>query len=397
MTNDRSPPAADGMSRRRFVASMASAGALAFLSSCTGRLASNSPPRSDANPEARSHIQPPPELIAALKSDDPIIKADAARLLGDLRSRRAVPALIEYVISDRHYSKTSGLEALAQIGCPTAIGPLRSLIAEPNCFDDYWWYGRRSVQVATVLALVRLGDIDQAEFLIDNPDGNINWALISWFSPTVLRLPDGPPVIARLKASLTLDRLLPPGRRDPGQVVVICDALGLMSGNPPRDRLMQLTEDQSRYVRARAAMNLATSSDRPEHLQRVAALAETDPAEFVRISCCQALASLAELATDDAERYADAIARMADTAEDAFDRAAALDSLGVLRRHKDLRLIRSHLRASDPYERLCAVAALGQFAGTAAVNDARAAVVPLRDDDDERVRLQAAASLARLA
>jgi HEAT repeat protein len=374
---------ASPITRRQFVKGAATAAALSLLSSCT-RFAPGLAPASPAAAAANDRAVPP-MLLDALRADDLVIRADAARLLGDLGSRRAIGDLVRYVQTDHHYAKTAGLDALARIGDPAVCPDLRPLVNEPNCYDDYWWYGCLSVRVAAALALLSLGDESGAAFLTEPSEGNRDWALFTWFGPTVLRLKGGSEAVRRVKARVTVEALMPPGKGDPGQLVIICDALGLEGSAAARDKLVGLTGHLSRYVRARAAVNLAAMSDRADDQDRVAAMASGDATEFVRVKAAQAMVLRGR-----GLRYAETIARAAREAADPFDRAAAQESLGAIARREYVPAAVGGLADADAYVRLCAAEALDRIGGPQAL----AAVAQVQNDPDLRVRLQAAKCLA---
>ena len=374
---------ASHLTRRQFVKGAASAAALSLLASCTSRIPGLDP--AGRTITGANDLAAPPLLIDSLASDDLIIQADAARLLGDLGSRQAAAALVHYVRTDRHYAKTAGLDALARIGDRSVCAELRPLVTEPNCYDDYWWYGRVSVQVAAALALLSLSDETGLAFLTEPQEGNRDWALFTWFGPTVLRLPGRSAAVRQVKARVTVESLLPQGKSDPGQLVIICDSLGLLGTATAREKLIGLTAHGSRYVRARSAGNLAAMSDRPEDLDRVTDLAGGDATEFVRIKASEALVLRGR-----GLRYAETIARSAGSAADPFDRAAALDSLGALARAEYAATAIAGLSDADAYVRLAAAAALDRIGSREAV----AAVTGVRNDPSLRVRLQAVKCLA---
>ncbi len=66
-------------------------------------------------------------LFAGLRSQDVLARADAARLLGELRRREAVGPLVAYVAECRHCTKTAGIEALAKIGDASVCPVLRRI------------------------------------------------------------------------------------------------------------------------------------------------------------------------------------------------------------------------------------------------------------------------------
>jgi HEAT repeat protein len=239
--------------------------------------------------------------------------------------------------------------------------------------------------VATALTLLALGDDSGAEFLLDPTVEEKEWALFAWFGPTVLRLPDRPAAARRVKARMTVANLLPPDKTDPGQVVIVSDSLGLLATPEARRALARLLSHQSRYVRGRAAMNLMACSSSAADVASVKRLAEGDAALFARVKAAQALAMKGHPA------YAEPI-RAAVTAAgvDDFDRAAALESLGLLRRAEDAPLAAAQLQAADPYVRLCAAEALERIGTT----EALAAVAAARSDTNLRVRMAVEKCLA---
>ncbi len=365
------------ITRRQFVKGAASAAALSLLSSCTRHV----PGLTER--AAATDVEPPKLLLEALKTDDLVLNADAARLLGDLGSPRAVGPLVDYVTHNRRYVKTAGLDALARIGDRGACPPVRRLVDEPNVANDAWWYGYASVQIAAILALMALGDDSRADFLIETEEEHLCWALFTWFGPTAMRLPDRSEAARRLKARMTIENL-EPDKADSGQVIIICDTLGLVATPGARQVLVGHLGHLSRYVRARAAGNLLAMSDRGEDVHGVERMAARDPAMFARIKAAQALVMKGY------KRYAEPIVLAAVLADDPFDRAAALDSLGLIGRREHVSLIADQLKAKDSYVRLCAAEALDRIGTGAAV----AAVANVKNDPDMRVRLQAAKCLA---
>ena len=350
------------------------------------------PTQAVRRPEARPAVaaEPLAVLIAGLEADDPVVQADAARLLGELRSREAVGPLMNYVRTDPHYSKTAGLEALARIGDPGACPCIRQLISDPHVPNDAPWYGRQSVRVAAALALLSLGDETGASFLQEiiaanakdrSPEDAAKWALYTWFAPAVLELPDGLESARKLKAEMTFERLFPADKKDPGQIVVIARSLGMLKTGQSLGKLVELLKFHSRYVRASAAVSLLKASPTPEHMAAVAELAEKDPTEFVRVKASLALA----LAGDD--KHLATIVKAAESAEDSLDRAAGVEALGLLHRRAYVALLMRQLRQADPFVRLSAIEALDRLGCGETV---ALAVAGCRQDENPRVRLYAA-------
>jgi HEAT repeat protein len=367
------------ITRRQFVQGTASLAAATVLSSCSRTLdlvnAGGTAPGA----------APPKVLTDALRSPHPEIAADAARHLGDLGSRQAVAPLLDYVQQSHHYAKTAGFEALARIGDRSACPAIRPLVRKPGVYDDFFWYGRASVQVAAALCLLRLGDDSGADLLLESTESR-DWALFTWFGPTALRLADRPEAARRVKARFTFDTVLPRTKSDPGQLVIVCDSLRILGGGEAREALVTMSGHRSRYLRARAAANLLAGWPEPDVVSRAVELAERDPTAFTRVKLSQALVA----AGKDTEKYAQVVAEAADSTPDLFDRAAALDSLGSLGRQDHVPIAARQLKSDDAYVRLCAVEALDRI-GSA---DAVAAVRQRANDPDLRVRMSVAACLA---
>ena len=145
-------------------------------------------------------------LIAALLSEDCLEQADAARFLGEIGRREAVPPLVKYVVECRNYAKVAGIEALARIRDASACPALRRLVEWPNVPDDWYWYCHRSVRAAAAAALLTLGDETGAAYLAELADERDN-VLFAWFAPAILGLPDEPRAAKELKGRITVQTL----------------------------------------------------------------------------------------------------------------------------------------------------------------------------------------------
>jgi HEAT repeat protein len=328
-------------------------------------------------------------LTAALVADDEIVQADAARLLGELGSARAVPALGRYVTECRYYCKTAGSDALGRIGDAAAIPVLKHVLAEPNVDDDWFWYCRRAVRTSAAVALLALGDDSGAAWLGELADNNDD-VFFCWYAPALLRLPDNLPVVPRLKARITVESLIRPGGRrtrnsEPGLMAVKTEALGLV-GTPEACRAIidhQMTF-LSRYVRGQAAVSLLEADAGAENVARVETLLAEDDTDFVRIK--------ASLALTRAGRPGQAalIAEAAGSLDDAFDRAAAVEALGLVGDAAGAETLEAQLGHADAYVRQCAIEALERVGAPGA----KEAAERMLGDESIRVRLQAAKRLA---
>jgi hypothetical protein len=68
--------------------------------------------------------QPTEKLIRALEAEDPRVREEAIRVLGERRSREAVPALVARLRDPDLRLAERAVGALAQIGDPRAVGPI---------------------------------------------------------------------------------------------------------------------------------------------------------------------------------------------------------------------------------------------------------------------------------
>ena len=327
-------------------------------------------------------------LIEALSSADEVVAADAARLLGELGDASAVPALCAYVTQSRFYCKTAGIEALARIGDGAAVPVLQGLLKNPNVDDDWFWYCRRSVLASTAIALLALGDESGVGVLNELADKDDD-VFFCWYAPAMLRLPNDLDAVRQLKGRLLASLTAGAGSRrtrmsEPGLLAIRAEAMGLMATAEACAAIKELMAFQSRYVRGQAALSLMEAACNDDHEQLVARMADGDKTDFARIK-----ASLALALTGHKER-ASFIAASSGRVEDWFDRAVALEALGVLGDDAYTAEIEAQLDHADPYVRQCALEALERV-GAASV--AAAAERALKDEN-VRVRLQAAKLLA---
>jgi len=330
-------------------------------------------------------------LIEALGSADEVVAADAARLLGELGDRRAVPALCDYVLQSRFYCKTAGIDALGRLGDRAAVPVLQKLLREPNVDDDWFWYCRRAVLASTAVALLSLGDESGVPLLVEMADKDDD-VFFCWYAPAILRLTADSPAVRDLKSRLTAAAIVgvnPKKTRhtEPGLITIKLEALGLVRTPEACEAIKSLLGFHSRYVRGQAALSLMEAACHDGHEQLIAALADGDATDFVRIK-----ASLALALTGHKERAA-FIAAAAGRVDDWFDRATALEALGILGDDAYTAEIEAQLDHAEPYVRQCALEALERVGAPSAVAAAQRAL----KDKNERVRLQAAKLLAAAA
>ena len=322
-------------------------------------------------------------LVGGLRSDDRIVQSESARLLGELGWPAAVDPLIEYVQRSRFHGKGTGFWALAQIGDARAVPAIRPMVDAPNCYDDWYWYGCKSVRTAAAVSLLALGDDGGAAYLTELADKGDD-TFYAWFGPTILRLPDGPPA-SQFKARITTDALLNAHRHsarltNPGTVAMVAEALGIIGDDAACAKLRELASWRSRYVRGQAAVSLLAASPTDDNTGILGELAANDPTDFVRIRAAYALAKTGR------REYADAVDAAARSAEDPFDVATAVEALGLLGGTEHEATVRADLDHSESYVRRCAIEAMDRIDPAGAAG----AVAPRRQDQDVLVRLQAA-------
>ena len=136
----------------------------------------------------RSGVPVAQSLIRLARDGDAEVRAQAARVLGDLFSNEAVPALIELLQDKSSKIKSLAALSLGKIGSVQAAGPLLEMIREAGIQDPYLRHAAimglagcalavdlaglaadpsPAVRMSAVLALRRLGDPRVFRFLRD--------------------------------------------------------------------------------------------------------------------------------------------------------------------------------------------------------------------------------------
>ncbi|MBN2583629.1 MAG: HEAT repeat domain-containing protein, partial [Planctomycetes bacterium] len=124
-----------------------------------------------------------------------------------------------------------------------------------------------------------------------------------------------------------------------------------------------------------------------KHVALVRQMADEDPTEYGRMKAALAMARTG------CKEMLPPITLAAESAADPFDRAAAVEALGLLGHKDDLATVLGQIDHADAYVRLCTVEAADRIDSSAAKVTQLAA--RLADaDPDARVRLQAAKLLA---
>ncbi len=110
-------------------------------------------------------------LIPLLQDEDPEIRAQAAKMLGDVRYREAGDALIPLLKDDYSRSRFFAAEALGRIGYHAALDPIVAMLEQNNDKDAY-------LRHAGSLALARIGDVSAVVALADSPSRALRIAAV---------------------------------------------------------------------------------------------------------------------------------------------------------------------------------------------------------------------------
>jgi HEAT repeat protein len=297
-------------------------------------------------------------LRNALKGPDPLIAAEAARLIGEWEGHALIPDLIEHARNHRFYSKVTAFYALAKLSATEAIPHLAKLVDDPNVSNDWYWHGAKGVRAAAAVSLLQLGSEAGVAHLRELAEKREN-VFYRWFAPALLRLKNAVP----LHAYLTLENLCPSDRQkkydgpefsEPGMLCMLCEALGLVDDPAAVERLEFYLDHYSRFVRRQVyrALYLRNSSDATA--QKISANARKHGTDFDLIVA-------AGISKDSAT-----LADIAHRAPESFDRASAIDTLAAISSPALEETGPRGLEDADVYVRQCSVEALGRVQGAAA-------------------------------
>jgi quinoprotein glucose dehydrogenase len=108
-------------------------------------------------------------LVDFLKDSDPEIRAQAAKLIGDLRYGAASSALVSMLLDSAPRPRFFAAEALGRVKHQPAIQPLIAMLAANNDEDVY-------LRHAGVVALARMGVAEPLIALVDHPSRGVRLA-----------------------------------------------------------------------------------------------------------------------------------------------------------------------------------------------------------------------------
>jgi HEAT repeat protein len=291
-------------------------------------------------------------LVETLSGADPLVAAEAARLIGDWNRREHVSALIEYARFNCFYSKVSSFYALARLSAKEAVPYLTELVVEPNVSNDWYWYAAKGVRAGAAVSLLKLGSDAGVGYLRELAEKRDN-VFIRWFAPELLRL-DAP---KELIAYLTVDNICTEDRyksydgpeySQPGMLTMLCEALGLIDDPKAESRLEFYFGHYSRFVRGQAYRSLHKRRPGKETAQKIVVNAKKHGTDFDRLVA-------AEIQGDGAT-----LAAIAGTAAAGFDRGSAIDALAAIKSPALLDAGKLALKDVELYVRQCAVEALAR-------------------------------------
>jgi len=319
-------------------------------------------------------------LLDGTRHADSFVRCDAARLLGDVGDRRAVPALTQVLKTDAHLTKITAVYALGSIGDRKAAPILRQIAADPGVFRFPGMHYHDMIRLAAAVALARWND----------PSGVMaaNDVLRLKGLPAMLELGQSilsapkTAALKRLKAYIDLPFVLAfrGGKVSASRVFFVDQCLAFFPEAAARRHLIADLAHFSRYVRPVAAQSLL-AQDR-DHIRLVAAQARKERTPFARIR-------FAQLLHEHGAGDATAVVRGGLRDRDAFVRATAVDAVAALKLKSLAPAVVGLLADEDFYVRICAAAAVE----TLVPQRARALLLPLMSDAHPRVAIQAAKSV----
>lgn len=315
-------------------------------------------------------------LIDATKNPAHIVRAEAARLLGEIGDKKAVPYLVSMLQKDDWYSKVTAVYALEKIGDKRAVPVLRRIAKNPGVFDFSGFYNHDMIRLASVAALIRVNETNVLENIQDIMEVE-NLEAFVHFGPSIMKLPNSKET-GRLKSKVSMAFLKQSakGRFQSGAQARIAECLGYIRTKESLTMIKKYLAHFSRYVRAAAAGALLRYKNSPENRNLLKKMLKKENAVFTKIKVALLLNS-SEL---------DCILQKALLDEDYFVRATAVDAVAEAKKPEYTSALIRLLGDEHFYVRLCAVEALEKLG----CREASVRVAELLKDDEIRVRLQAA-------
>lgn len=294
----------------------------------------------------------PTEIFkSGLKHPEPLVNAEAARLIGEWGIRELIPELIENARISRFYSKTTTFYALAALKAEEAIPHLTALVSEPNVSDDWYWTGYKGVRTAAAVSLLQLGSDAGLPHLLELAEKK-DFVLYRWFAPALLKLKK-----PELLTYLTLENICDETKQknygpsgdysEPGMLTVMCEALGLLNDPKATQRIEFYMGHYSRFLRGQVYRSLYLRHPDKTTAEKITANAKKHGTDFDR------------LVTAETHKDSATLVEIAKKAPAFFDRGSAIDSLAKIGSPDLLEAGTAALKDPELYVRQCAVEALG--------------------------------------
>ena len=331
-----------------------------------------------------------PVLVRALGDIEDEVRARAAYALGRLGDRRAIPYLLEHLLTDpAPFVRARIAGALGQFDDPEVVERLVRALADPA-----WWVRMRSVE-----ALEQIGPQAEGPLLValDDPDPELRMRAavglerlgVPGRTVTMIEQDDRPDEANRMLAKLATagacemlaELLIHPSGKVRRAVVAAIRRTARQDLGPELIAVARKDEDPA--LRAAAFDTLRAHGDQSAI---AAAIAGTrDPHESVRVEATRLLGDLG------GAEVVDAVQSRIDDAEPAV-RSAAARALGVIRAEAAEPELARLL--TDPAASVRAAAA--DAAAEAGITSLAAALIPLLTDSADIVRVAAARALGWL-
>lgn len=216
--------------------------------------------------ENKDAVEP---LVEFLDDDDSEIRAQAAKMLGDVRYEPAADAIIPLLSDDGARARMFAAEALGRMEYEAAVAPIIEMLEANNDEDVY-------LRHAGAVALARIGNTEAVVDLEDHPSRAVRIAAV---------------VALKRMGSAGVAQFLD----DEDQFVVTNAARAIMDDEFIEDAIPQLAEmlDQNRFTTEpliRRAMNANLYSGTEEDAQRLAEFSlRTDISDTLRVEALNTL------------------------------------------------------------------------------------------------------------
>jgi len=296
---------------------------------------------------------PPSALLSALHGSDPILSAEAARLIGDWNLAQHSGVLLDHLRTSRSYGKVTSLYALEKLAPEGLDDCLLGLLENPNVPDDFYWYCHRGLRAAAAIALLRRGNSTGLPWLRKLAEEKDDVAL-RWFAPSLLRLPRPSP----LADLLTLEHLCNRQKRetlesisysDSAMLCLLCEALALVDDPGADEHLEYYLNFYSRFVRGQACRSLFQRHPDAATLAKIREATGRYGTDFDRVVAASLAGASGELKD------------LARNARASFDRACAVDGLAGIPGSDSGDALTHAFRDPDAYVRQCAVEGAGRL------------------------------------